>query len=154
MVYCVAVGCTSNSASVPTFEESFHSFPNDPKHKKDWIAHIKRKNYKWQSSHCVCSRHFVETDFVVSHRLAAEMKFQGGKCQLLPQAIPTQNLGLEPPQTESKRPSTAVDKLQKRRVCFVWIDCLKVEYLIICIICDTDLVNKLILQMCTLHKYK
>ena len=35
------------------------------------------------------------------------------------------------------------------------IDCLlKVEYLIICIICDTDLVNKLILQMYTLHKYK
>ena len=31
---------------------------------------------------------------------------------------------------------------------------LKVEYLIICIICDTDLVNKLILQMYTLHKYK
>ena len=34
-----------------------------------------------------------------------------------------------------------------------WIK-LKVEYLIICIICDTDLVNKLILQMYTLHKYK
>ena len=31
---------------------------------------------------------------------------------------------------------------------------LKVEYLIICIICDTDLVNKLILQVYTLHKYK
>ena len=31
---------------------------------------------------------------------------------------------------------------------------LKVEYLIICIICDTDLVNKLILEMYTLHKYK
>ena len=31
---------------------------------------------------------------------------------------------------------------------------LKVEYLIIYIICDTDLVNKLILQMYTLHKYK
>ena len=31
---------------------------------------------------------------------------------------------------------------------------LKVEYLIMCIICDTDLVNKLILQVYTLHKYK
>ena len=31
---------------------------------------------------------------------------------------------------------------------------LKVDYLIICIICDTDLVNKLTLQMYTLHKYK
>ena len=31
---------------------------------------------------------------------------------------------------------------------------LKVEYLIIWIICDTDLVNKLTLQMYTLHKYK
>ena len=31
---------------------------------------------------------------------------------------------------------------------------LKVEYLMICIICDTDLVNKLILQVYTLHKYK
>ena len=35
-----------------------------------------------------------------------------------------------------------------------FIEILKVEYLIICIICDTDLVNKLILQMYTLHKYK
>ena len=31
---------------------------------------------------------------------------------------------------------------------------LKVDYLIICIICDTDLVNKLTLQMYILHKYK
>ena len=31
---------------------------------------------------------------------------------------------------------------------------LKVEYLIIYIICDTDLVNKLILQVFTIHKYK
>ena len=31
---------------------------------------------------------------------------------------------------------------------------LKVDYLIIFIICDTDLVNKLTLQMYTLHKYK
>ena len=31
---------------------------------------------------------------------------------------------------------------------------LKVDYLIICIICDTDSVNKLTLQMYTLHKYK
>ena len=34
------------------------------------------------------------------------------------------------------------------------VSLLKVEYLIICIICDTDLVNKLILQVYTLHKYK
>ena len=31
---------------------------------------------------------------------------------------------------------------------------LKVDYLIICIICDTDSVNKLTLQMYALHKYK
>ena len=31
---------------------------------------------------------------------------------------------------------------------------LKVDYLITCIICDTDSVNKLTLQMYTLHKYK
>ena len=31
---------------------------------------------------------------------------------------------------------------------------LKVDYLIICIICDTDSVNKLTLKMYTLHKYK
>ena len=31
---------------------------------------------------------------------------------------------------------------------------LKVDYLIICIICDTDSVNKLTLQMYTLHKNK
>ena len=31
---------------------------------------------------------------------------------------------------------------------------LKVDYLIICIICDTNSVNKLTLQMYTLHKYK
>ena len=31
---------------------------------------------------------------------------------------------------------------------------LKVDYLIICVICDTDSVNKLTLQMYTLHKYK
>ena len=37
---------------------------------------------------------------------------------------------------------------------FPWMCHLKVEYLIICIICDTDLVNKLILQVYTLHKYK
>ena len=31
---------------------------------------------------------------------------------------------------------------------------LKVDYLIICIICDTDSVNKLTLQMYTIHKYE
>ena len=31
---------------------------------------------------------------------------------------------------------------------------LKVDYLIICIICDTDSVNKLTLQKYTLHKYE
>ena len=31
---------------------------------------------------------------------------------------------------------------------------LKVDYVIICIICDTDSVNKLTLQTYTLHKYK
>ena len=31
---------------------------------------------------------------------------------------------------------------------------LKVDYVIICIICGTDLVNRLTLQMYTLHKYK
>ena len=44
-----------------------------------------------------------------------------------------------------------------RRQSIIWTNAgilLKVEYLIICIICDTDLVNKLILQMYTLHKYK
>ena len=31
---------------------------------------------------------------------------------------------------------------------------LKVDYLIICIICDTDSVNELTLQMYTIHKYE
>ena len=42
----------------------------------------------------------------------------------------------------------------KTTALFPRVDGLKVEYLIICIICDTDLVNKLILQVYTLHKYK
>ena len=33
-------------------------------------------------------------------------------------------------------------------------DELKVDYLIICIICDTDSVNKLTLQVYTIHKYE
>ena len=37
---------------------------------------------------------------------------------------------------------------------FAYLATLKVDYLIICIICDTDSVNKLTLQMYTLHKYK
>ena len=45
-------------------------------------------------------------------------------------------------------------KEQERAVLCVPYVLLKVDYLIICIICDTDSVNKLTLQMYTLHKYK
>ena len=53
-------------------------------------------------------------------------------------------------------------RCQKSRACWnifrcsISIPCntLKVDYLIICIICDTDSVNKLTLQMYTLQKYK
>ena len=52
-------------------------------------------------------------------------------------------------------------KRQKKWLIFIQIEhfwsitsVLKVDYLIISIICDTDSVNKLILQMYTLHKYK
>ena len=56
-----------------------------------------------------------------------------------------------------------IHKYFSYNLCQVWLKptgfprhaiSLKVEYLIICIICDTDLVNKLILQVYTLHKYK
>ena len=45
-------------------------------------------------------------------------------------------------------------KLFTRAKFQIWQIVLKVDYLIICIICDTDSVNKLTLQMYTLHKYK
>ena len=46
--------------------------------------------------------------------------------------------------------------MQKQNSCYLHqtISDLKVDYLIICIICDTDPVNKLTLQMYTLHKYE
>ena len=39
---------------------TFFSFPTDPKLKQKWVAALKARtmDYKWQSSHRVCSAHF------------------------------------------------------------------------------------------------
>ena len=52
---------------------------------------------------------------------------------------------------KQKRHNTSAVAIELRLFC---IKSLKVDYLIICIICDTDSVNKLTFQMYTLHKYK
>ena len=63
MVYCAAVSSTSNSASAPPRVGSFDSSQSDPKQRNELVVLIKCKHYRWQSTHGVCSLHFVETDF-------------------------------------------------------------------------------------------
>ena len=72
MVYCVAVG-------VPTEQVySFHTFPADEKLRRQWIARLSQDKYTWKEKYQLCSEHFRDEDFVISHTAARNLGFKPG----------------------------------------------------------------------------
>ena len=61
MVYCVAVSCTGNRASVPPCEGYFQSFQSNHQHTNELVARINHSSRLFPS--------FVLKDCVISHRL-------------------------------------------------------------------------------------
>ena len=110
MVYCAVVGCTNGSGHGNKFKGSFHSFPKDEKIRNIWIRLLNRSNYTWKKSHFLCSEHFAEEDFVVSHRLAKDLGFSPGKFQLKPGTVPSLKLKGNVAESTKSRRSLAVSK--------------------------------------------
>lgn len=112
MVHCIVFGCTNKTGLQSEFTGSFHRFPADKNLKRVWISKINRKDYAWRRYHHVCSEHFEESDFIISHETAKKIGFKPGKFQLHKSAIPT--LKLRGNETEKQikyhRATTAISK--------------------------------------------
>ena len=64
MVYCVAVGCVSNTNNRNTKGNiSFYRLPKEVKIKNDWIAKIKRENLPKEENVRLCHLHFEDHCF-------------------------------------------------------------------------------------------
>ena len=74
MVYCVAVGCSSNSCSKKAGSVSFFQLPKDAKLRATWLSKIKRKNLPKDSGRNItlCHLHFeqncFERDLIVNEK--------------------------------------------------------------------------------------
>ncbi|KAL4224511.1 hypothetical protein ACF0H5_015212 [Mactra antiquata] len=87
MVYCAAIGCTSSSSRDNV---NFFRFPKDEYLKQVWIDSIGRKNYQPSVYSRVCSRHFVDCDFVKDHKLIQRCGFNKSFLRRLkPNAVPS-----------------------------------------------------------------
>ena len=115
---CVAANC-SNVASEHI---SLFKFPKGEKLCQDWTKQVQRTRGDWQGptvSSLVCSAHFAPECFDQAVRIQESLGFkQQHKRRLLPSAVPTvfRRKCEEPTQSSAKRRSTAVEKLERKRV--------------------------------------
>ena len=123
-MYCPAYGCTSDSQNKSEQDLHFFEFPNNEEKKRrgQWIDFCKRKNFVPTKSTRMCSLHFSNDAYVLSHspEFLKSITFPGRRKLLLKaDAIPTQNKPLEKIKekesgSESKRRQTGA--LSRRKV--------------------------------------
>ncbi|CAG5035000.1 unnamed protein product [Parnassius apollo] len=69
MPNCSVITCRKNSGkwNLKNGGISFHNFPGNPNIKKIWIEATGRLNWMPTKNSCICSDHFFETDFLLTH---------------------------------------------------------------------------------------
>lgn len=78
--HCCVPHCSSNSRSSGSGPVTFHTFPIDTKERKLWILSVRRANYKklTVNKHTkICSKHFLDEDFVQSQSSKRRMLKKG-----------------------------------------------------------------------------
>ena len=65
MVHCLAINCTNYSSKCKGWDKKikFHQIPKDINLRKKWITAIKTKDPPLTDKSCVCSDHFLESDY-------------------------------------------------------------------------------------------
>lgn len=90
---CVAVSCnsgyasSSSSSTTSGFKVTFHRFPKDTILRRKWLSRLSRENFTPSSHSRLCSRHFVDSDFMTcrndSNRSRSSAKSATPKRRLL-----------------------------------------------------------------------
>ncbi|KAH7984899.1 hypothetical protein HPB52_024461 [Rhipicephalus sanguineus] len=87
--YCAAYGCCN------TFgldEVDFHKFPRDQKMAAKWVTGVKRKDFKPTRASVLCSKHFHDSDYVLSpslmQSLGLTIKSMGVNSDAVPSVFP------------------------------------------------------------------
>ena len=119
MVYCKAVGCSSDSNN-KNLKVTWHSFPRDQNLRRQWMNRINRQNYEekyWRPTHKICGLHFRDPeDFrFPSPKQAVLLEYKPGRHELASGVVPTLNLGKT--KDVSKKPRMAAVKRQNLQVC-------------------------------------
>ena len=118
---CVAANCTNRCGT--TENVSFHTFPNREKDEvrhKQWVLQVQRTRADWKgptSVHSfVCSDHFTEDSFEITHRFMKDMGIKTAKrlkCDAIPTIFPRAKYDET---TKPKRKRKAFEKREKQRL--------------------------------------
>ena len=100
MPCCAVFGCTSSTHRTRKGKDvnhdvSFHQFPMDLQLRKIWIQKCKRQDSINPEFGCICSNHFLESDFCKYHQFrwsGSDGTRSKQKRRLQKGAIPSQNL--------------------------------------------------------------
>ena len=102
---CVIPTCRNNSHKTRTTDKNtkYHVFPKDAIKRSEWIKKLRSDNWIPDSNTCVCSEHFLPSDF--ERDLKAELLKLPPKRILKPEAVPSVNLShtSETPNSEKKK---------------------------------------------------
>ncbi|XP_049271084.1 gastrula zinc finger protein XlCGF57.1 isoform X2 [Rhipicephalus sanguineus] len=107
---CAAYGCTSTGGRDGVL---FHKFPREKKQAAQWIAALKRGDFKLSKTTVLCSKHFRDSDY---HRSLSLMRVMG---------IPVKSARLKPgvvpsifvyERNEPQAPRAAFSKRRKREI--------------------------------------
>ena len=95
---CTVLGCTERKGKISSSNLSFHRFPHkDPERLKKWIQAIGRKDWLPTEHTWICSKHFVESNFVVRPGKSGR--------RLYDHAVPSQFLSFPERSRNTKRKS-------------------------------------------------
>ena len=95
---CTVLGCSERKGKTSSSNLSFHRFPHkDPERLRKWIQAIGRKDWLPTKHTCICSKHFVESNFVVRPGKSGR--------RLYDHAVPSQFLSFPERSRNTKRKS-------------------------------------------------
>ena len=102
-MFCPVYGCNSNSKNNPEKKIHFFAFPkegskDEQSRRRIWIDFCRRKNFVPSKYTGLCSKHFRNDSYILSHspEFLSSLNFVGKRKLLLkPDAVPTVNTALD-----------------------------------------------------------
>ena len=93
---CCAYGCQNRFSKESLIK--FHTFPKDPERRRKWIQAVRRVNFEPTSGSCICSEHFLPSDYRTETHLTRKLL----KDNAVPSVFPSFPSHLQPP-TKKRR---------------------------------------------------